>query len=49
MVTHSMAQALQFGARTIMFHRGQIVLHLKYAKMALDPKAGFELWEWEKI
>jgi uncharacterized damage-inducible protein DinB len=30
-------------------HRGQIVLHLKYAKMALDPKAGYELWEWEKI
>lgn len=25
MVTHSMAQALQFGSRTIMFHRGQIV------------------------
>jgi putative ABC transport system ATP-binding protein len=25
MVTHSMAQALQFGTRTIMFHRGRIV------------------------
>jgi putative ABC transport system ATP-binding protein len=25
MVTHSMAQALQFGTRTIMFHRGNIV------------------------
>jgi len=25
MVTHSMAQALQFGDRTVMFHRGQIV------------------------
>jgi uncharacterized damage-inducible protein DinB len=30
-------------------HRGQIVLHLKYAKMALAPKAGYDLWEWEKI
>jgi uncharacterized damage-inducible protein DinB len=30
-------------------HRGQIVLHLKYAKMALDAKAGYELWEWEKL
>jgi putative ABC transport system ATP-binding protein len=26
MVTHSMAQALQYGDRTLMFHRGQIVL-----------------------
>jgi hypothetical protein len=25
MVTHSMAQALHFGDRTVMFHRGQIV------------------------
>ncbi len=25
MVTHSMAQALQYGDRTLMFHRGQIV------------------------
>jgi putative ABC transport system ATP-binding protein len=25
MVTHSMAQALQYGDRTIMFHRGKIV------------------------
>ena len=25
MVTHSMAQALQFGDRTVMFHRGQII------------------------
>jgi putative tryptophan/tyrosine transport system ATP-binding protein len=25
MVTHSMAQALQFGDRTVMFHRGRIV------------------------
>ena len=25
MVTHSMAQALQFGDRTVMFHRGKIV------------------------
>ena len=25
MVTHSMAQALQYGDRTIMFHRGEVV------------------------
>ena len=25
MVTHSMAQALQYGDRTLMFHRGRIV------------------------
>jgi uncharacterized damage-inducible protein DinB len=30
-------------------HRGQIALHLKHAKMALDPKAGYELWAWEEI
>jgi uncharacterized damage-inducible protein DinB len=30
-------------------HRGQIVLHLKNAKMPIDRLAGFGLWEWEKI
>jgi uncharacterized damage-inducible protein DinB len=30
-------------------HRGQIVLHLKAGKLALDPKAAYELWEWEKL
>jgi uncharacterized damage-inducible protein DinB len=30
-------------------HRGQIVLHLKYAKMPVDKVLGFALWEWEKI
>jgi putative ABC transport system ATP-binding protein len=25
MVTHSMAQALQYGDRTVMFHRGRII------------------------
>jgi uncharacterized damage-inducible protein DinB len=30
-------------------HRGQIVLHLKNAKMPIDRLAAFALWEWEKI
>jgi len=30
-------------------HRGQIIAHLKHAKMPLDRMLGFELWEWEKI
>jgi uncharacterized damage-inducible protein DinB len=30
-------------------HRGQIVLHLKQAKMRIDPMVGYSLWEWEKI
>ncbi|MFA6265083.1 MAG: ABC transporter ATP-binding protein [Pseudolabrys sp.] len=32
MVTHSMAQALQFGDRTVMFHRGQIVFDVSGAE-----------------
>jgi putative ABC transport system ATP-binding protein len=32
MVTHSMAQALQFGTRTIMFHRGRIIFDVAGAK-----------------
>lgn len=32
MVTHSMAQALQFGERTIMFHRGEIVFDVHGAE-----------------
>ena len=34
MVTHSMAQALQFGTRTIMFHRGQIVFDVSGERRA---------------
>ena len=34
MVTHSMAQALQFGERTIMFHRGRIVFDVSGEKRA---------------
>ena len=30
-------------------HRGQIVLHLKYAGRPVDKMFGFSLWEWEKI
>ena len=29
-------------------HRGQIVVHLKHAKMPVDRALGFKLWEWEK-
>lgn len=34
MVTHSMAQALQFGDRTIMFHRGKIVFDVSGERRA---------------
>jgi uncharacterized damage-inducible protein DinB len=30
-------------------HRGQIIVHLKQAKMPIDPTIGFSLWEWEKL
>ncbi|HEY1340242.1 MAG TPA: DinB family protein [Bryobacteraceae bacterium] len=30
-------------------HRGQIILHLKNAKMPIDPTLGYALWEWQKI
>jgi uncharacterized damage-inducible protein DinB len=30
-------------------HRGQAILHLKYAGRQLDKTFGFSLWEWEKI
>jgi uncharacterized damage-inducible protein DinB len=30
-------------------HRGQIIAHLKHAKIPLDRMLGFGLWEWEKI
>jgi uncharacterized damage-inducible protein DinB len=30
-------------------HRGQIILHLKYARMPIDSAAGYGLWEWGKI
>ena len=30
-------------------HRGQIIVHLKQAKMPIDTMVGFSLWEWEKI
>jgi hypothetical protein len=29
-------------------HRGQIILHLKYAKMPVDAAFGYSIWEWEK-
>ena len=30
-------------------HRGQIILHLKYAKQPIDRMFGYCLWEWGKI
>lgn len=30
-------------------HRGQIILHLKYAKLSIDKMFGYSLWEWQKI
>jgi uncharacterized damage-inducible protein DinB len=30
-------------------HRGQVLLHLRIAKMPLDRAAGYSLWEWNKI
>ena len=30
-------------------HRGQIILHLKYAKLPIDKMFGYSLWEWQKI
>ncbi len=30
-------------------HRGQILLHLKIAKMPLDRAIGYSLWYWNKI
>lgn len=30
-------------------HRGQILVHLKQAKMPIDSLVGFSLWEWEKL
>jgi uncharacterized damage-inducible protein DinB len=30
-------------------HRGQIILHLKYAGMPVSREAGYGIWEWEKI
>jgi uncharacterized damage-inducible protein DinB len=30
-------------------HRGQIILHLKYAGVPFDRTKGFEMWEWEKM
>ncbi len=30
-------------------HRGQIILHLKYAKRPIDKMFGYSLWEWGKI
>ncbi|MGO8815879.1 MAG: DinB family protein [Terriglobia bacterium] len=29
-------------------HRGQVLLHLKIAKMPLDRATGYSLWEWNK-
>ena len=30
-------------------HRGQIILHLKYARTPVDPALGYSTWDWEKI
>lgn len=30
-------------------HRGQIILHLKYAGITLPKEIGFGIWEWDKI
>jgi uncharacterized damage-inducible protein DinB len=30
-------------------HRGQIIVHLKHAKIPVDRALGFEIWEWDKI
>ncbi len=30
-------------------HRGQILLHLKYAGFPFDRTKGFEMWEWDKM
>jgi uncharacterized damage-inducible protein DinB len=30
-------------------HRGQIILHLKQAKMPVDKTVAYGLWEWEKL
>jgi uncharacterized damage-inducible protein DinB len=30
-------------------HRGQIIVHLKHAKVPVDRALGFALWEWEKL
>jgi uncharacterized damage-inducible protein DinB len=30
-------------------HRGQIILHLKIAKLPLDRATGYSLWYWNKI
>jgi uncharacterized damage-inducible protein DinB len=30
-------------------HRGQIILHLKHAKLPIDKMFGYSLWEWGKI
>jgi len=30
-------------------HRGQIVLHLKHAKMPVAKEVAYGIWEWEKI
>jgi len=30
-------------------HRGQIILHLKYAKVTLPKETGYGIWEWDKI
>jgi len=30
-------------------HRGQIILHLKYAKQPIDKTFAYDLWDWQKI
>jgi len=30
-------------------HRGQIILHLKYAGKPVDRTLGFGIWEWERL
>ena len=30
-------------------HRGQIIIHLKYADITLPKETGYGIWEWDKI
>lgn len=30
-------------------HRGQIIVHLKNAKMRIDPEMTYAIWEWQKV
>ena len=30
-------------------HRGEIIVHLKHAKMAVDRELTYAIWEWVRI